>query len=300
MSPVLKSMAKAFVVASVCTFAIVFVAGVVIGEERRAEQASINQWLAKDLASQFSAAGTRSLARAQKFGLLSNVEAGSFSSLASREFEVDTSVKAVWLIDAPGEDNLAPLARLERPGFDLSEEQLRELKSVLAEATQQSTSVRPLGAGLTAVAVRLGDRPRLVVVLGDESLFARASGGPTGERWLLIQRAQDGTGRVLFESESTKEKSASFPSLADIERVLIEESPSQERAEFSTTVDTSSGPFFVSGMQTGLFGVLAIAMTPMDRSVEFLQLLGRLGLGLVGTMTLLSGLVAWLLGLRKR
>jgi hypothetical protein len=105
---------------------------------------------------------------------------------------------------------------------------------------------------------------------------------------------------VLYESESALGKSANFPSLGDIEHVLIEESPSEERAEFSTTVDSASGPFLVSGMQTGVFGVLAIVMTPIDRSVEFVRLLGQLGLGLVGTITLLSGLVTWLLALVKR
>ncbi len=299
MSPVLKSMAKSFVVAAICAAGIVFMTGVIVGEERRAEQSSVNEWLARDLATQFSAAGSRTLARAQKYGLLANADAGSFDSLASREFEVDTSVKAVWMIDAPGEASLAPLSRLERTGFDLSDDQANVLKSALSEAARNATSVRQLGAGLTAVAVRLGDRPRFVVLMGDESLFARAAGGPLGERWMLVQRTQDGTGRVLYESDS-QEGGVSFPTLSEVERALFEESPSQERAEFSTTIESASGPFYISGMQSGMFGVVAVAMTPVDRSVEFTQLLARLAVGLVVATTFLSGVASWLWRLKKR
>lgn len=298
MSPVLKSMGKSFLVAASCAAGIVFMTGVIVGEERRAEQSAANQWLARDLATQFSAAGSRTLARAQKYGLLANVEAGSFEALASREFEVDTSVKAVWMIDAPGETSLVPLSRLERAGFDLSEDQTNGIRAVLAEAAKNATSVRQVGSGLTAVAVRLGDRPRFIIVMGDDSLFARASGGPLGERWMLVQRTEDGTGRVLYESDADTGE-AVFPTLSEVERTLFEESPSQERAEFSTTVESAAGPFYISGMQTGIFGVVAVAMTPMDRSIAFTQYLGKLALGLVVALTFFSGVVSWLWRLKK-
>lgn len=297
-TPVLKSMAKSFLAAAVSAIGIVFMTGVIVGEERRAEQTASNQWLARDLATQFSVAGSRTLARAQKYGLLSNVEAGSFDGLASREFEIDTSVKAVWMIDFPGESNLLPMARLERPGFDLSEDQTSGIRGLLAEAARNATSVRQIGSGLSAVAVRLGDRPRFIVLMGDDSLFARAAGGPFGEHWMLVQRSQDGTGRVLYESDAGS-SATSFPTLSEVERALVEESPSQERAEFSTTIDSASGPFYLSGMQTGMFGVVAIAMTPLDRSIGFTELLAKLALGLVVGITLLSGTVSWLWRIRN-
>jgi hypothetical protein len=293
MRSVLKSMARTFCVGALCTAGTILMAGIILGDEHRAEQKSMGVWLAKDLASQFSIAAARSLARAQKFGHLSSVESESFGSLAEKEFELETTLQAVWLLDSPGEAELEPLSRLERTGFHLSVDQSRELKVALNEATQQATAIRGLGAGLTAVAIRLGDRPRLVATIGDDSLFSRAAGGPTGQHWLFVQRSLDGRAQVLFESESSnKIDRVHFP-LADLSKVLFSQSPAEERAEYSTTVSSDSGPLFISAFRTGIFDVAAVTVASLDRSYDSLRVLGHLGLGLVVMMTFVTGLISW-------
>jgi hypothetical protein len=293
--PVLIAGLRTFFVAGLSSGALLFAAGVVVGESRSTDLIAINQWLAKDIATQFSVAAGKSLSQAQKFGSLANVEAGSFDTLAVREFEVETSVKAVWLVDAPGSSGVRPVAKLEREGFDVSESQLELVRSLLESALREGTSARDLSGGLSAIAVRLGDRPRMIVLLGEESLFSRASGGPLGEKWMLLQSNEDKTSTLLFESAPSSNVSLEFPNLDEVTRVLMEQTPKQERVEFSTMAQFANGvPFQVSGVQTGVFGVIALAVSPLDRSVGFTGLLGQIAIGVTLMLTALSIIVTML------
>jgi hypothetical protein len=285
---------RTFLIAGLSSGVLLLAAGVVVGESRSTDLIAINQWLAKDIATQFSAAAAKSLAQAQKFGSLANVEAGSFDTLAMREFEVETSVKAVWLVDAPGSGGVRPVAKMEREGFDVSESQLELVRLLLESALKEGTSARDLSDGLNAIAVRLGDRPRLVVLLGDESLFSRATGGPLGEKWMLLQANEDKTNTLLFESVPNSNGSSEFLTLDEVTRVVMEQTPKQERVEFSTMVNSAGGvPFQISGVQTGVFGVIALAVSPLDRSVGFTGLLGQIALGVTLILTVLSVLISF-------
>ncbi len=293
---------RTFLIAGLSSGFLLLAAGVVVGESRVSDLISINQWLAKDLATQFSVAASRSLSQAQKFGSLANVEAGSFDALAAREFEVETSGKAVWRVDAPGSSGVHPVAKMERQGFDVSESQLELVRTLLDSALKEGTAARDLSGGLSAVALRLGQRPRMVVILGDESLFSRANGGPLGEKWLLLQTNEDKSNSLLYESLPAQTQRQSqgieFPTLDDLGRVIFEQSPKQERVEFSTMVQTARGePFQVSGVQTGVFGVIALVVSPLDRSVEFTSLLGQIALGLTVSLTILAMVIS--MGLAK-
>lgn len=292
-NPVLLAGLKTLLIAGLSSGALLLAAGVVVGESRATDLIAINQWLAKDIATQFSVAAGKSLSRAQKFGLLANVEAGSFDSLAAREFEVESTVKAVWLVDAPGSGSLRPVAKMEREGFDVSESQMGQLRTALDQAAKDGTAVRDLSTGLNAIVVRLGDRPRFVVLLGDESLFARASGGPLGEKWLLLQTNEDKTNSLLFESQPAGVQTIDFPSLDEVTRVVLEETPQQERVEFSTAFNTSQGRAFqISGVQAGIFGVSAIAISPLDQSVQFTGLLGQIAAGMTFVLVVLAMVLA--------
>jgi hypothetical protein len=298
--PILVAGLRTLLVAGLSSVALLFAAGVVVGESRSSDLIAINQWLAKDIATQFSVAAGKLLAQAQKFGSLANVEAGSFDALALREFEVERSVKAVWLVDAPGSAGVRAVAKMEREGFDVSESQLELMRPLLESALMEGTSARSLSSGLSAVAVRLGDRPRLIVLLGDESLFSRASGGPLGEKWMLLQANEDKTNALLFESVPSSTSSIEFPSFAEVMRVVMEQTPQQERVEFSTMLRTDAGaPFQISGVQTGVFGVIALAVSPLDRSVSFTGLLGQIAFGATLILTILSMVLSAILNSRS-
>jgi hypothetical protein len=280
---------RTLLIAGISSGVLLLASGVIVGESRTSDLIAINQWLAKDIATQFSVGAGKLLARAQKFGSLANVEAGVFDSLALREFEFETSVKAVWLVDAPGAGGVRPVAKMERQGFDVSESQLVMVRTLLESALKEGTSARSLSSGLSAIAVRLGDRPRLVVLLGDDSLFSRANGGPLGEKWMLLQTNDDKTNSLLFESLPNFVGQAEFPSLNEVTRVVMEQTPKQERVEFSTLLHSESGtPFQISGVQTGVFGVIALAVSPLDRSVGFTGLLGQIALGATLILTIFS------------
>ncbi|MBN8540224.1 MAG: hypothetical protein J0L82_07550 [Deltaproteobacteria bacterium] len=294
--PVLLAGLRTLLVAGLSSAAVVLAAGMVVGESRSSDIIAINQWLAKDIATQFSVAAGKLLAQAQKFGSLVNVEAGSFDTLAVREFEVERAVKAVWLVDAPGSGGVLPVAKMEREGFDVSESQRELLRSVLESALTEGTSARSLSGGLSAVAVRLGDRPRLILLLGDESLFSRAAGGPLGEKWMLLQANEDKTNDLLFESLPSSSRNVEFPSFAEVTRVVKEQTPKQERVEFSTLLHSETGaPFQISGVQTGVFGVIALAVSPLDRSVGFTGLLGQIAFGITLSLTILWMLLSAIL-----
>jgi hypothetical protein len=294
--PVLLAGLRTLLVAGLSSAAVVLAAGMVVGESRSSDIIAINQWLAKDIATQFSVAAGKLLAQAQKFGSLVNVEAGSFDTLAVREFEVERAVKAVWLVDAPGSGGVLPVAKMEREGFDVSESQRELLRSVLESALTEGTSARSLSGGLSAVAVRLGDRPRLILLLGDESLFSRAAGGPLGEKWMLLQANEDKTNDLLFESLPSSSGNVEFPSFAEVTRVVKEQTPKQERVEFSTLLHSETGaPFQISGVQTGVFGVIALAVSPLDRSVGFTGLLGQIAFGITLSLTILWMLLSAIL-----
>lgn len=299
--PVLMSGLRTLVVAGLSSGVLLLATGVVVGESRSTDLIAINQWLAKDIATQFVVAAGKSLAQAQKFGSLANAEAGSFDALAMREFEVEMSLKAVWLVDAPGIGGIRPVAKMERAGFEFSESQLGLVRTLLESAMRDGSSARDLDGGLRAIAVRLGDRPRLIVLLGDESLFARASGGPLGDKWMLLQANVDKTNALLFESAPKPNESFEFPNLDEVTRVVMEQTPQHERVEFSTMFKSSSGaPFQISGVQTGVFGVIALAVSPLDRSVDFTGLLGQIAIGVTLMLTLFSMLVAVLLNGRTK
>lgn len=306
--PVLVAGLRTLLIAGLSSGSLLLASGVVVGESRSSDLIAINQWLAKDIATQFSVSAGKLLAKAQKFGSLANVEAGSFDALAMREFEAETSVKAVWLVDAPGSSGVRPVAKMERDGFDVSESQLELVRSLLENALKEGTSARSLSTGLSAIAVRLGDRPRLVVLLGDESLFARASGGPLGEKWMLLQANEDKTNTLLFESlpqvnsrsSENSNSSFDFPNLDEVTRTVIEQTPKQERVEFSTMIYTASGaPFQISGVQTGVFGVIALSISPLNQSVEFTGLLGQMALGVTLLLAVLSMVFASFLNARS-
>lgn len=298
--PVLVAGLRTLLVAGLSSGALLLAAGVVVGESRSSDLIAINQWLAKDIATQFSVAAGKLLSQAQKFGSLANVEAGSFDALALSEFEVERSVQAVWLVDAPGSAGVRPVAKMEREGFDVSESQLELMRPLLQSAMREGTSARSLSSGLSAVAVRLGDRPRLIVLLGDESLFSRASGGPLGEKWMLLQANEDKTNALLFESLPSSAGSNEFPSFAEVTRVVMEQTPQQERVEFSTMLRTDAGaPFQISGVQTGVFGVIALAVSPLDQSVSFTRLLGQIAFGATLILTIFSMVLSAVLNSRS-
>jgi hypothetical protein len=189
---------------------------------------------------------------------------------------------------------------MEREGFDVSESQLELVRTLLESALKDGTSARSLSGGQSAVAVRLGDRPRLIVLLGDESLFSRASGGPLGEKWMLLQANEDKTNALLFESLPSSSGSVEFPSFSEVTRVVKEQTPQQERVEFSTMLRSEIGaPFQISGVQTGVFGVIALAVSPLDRSVGFTGLLGQIALGTTLILTVLSMVLSGVMNTRS-
>lgn len=293
---VVKPSLLTLITAGLATAVLVFLISIVAGESRSSDLVALNQWLARDVASQFSGAATKSLSRAQRIGELVRRESGTFDPAAQREFDADPGLKAVWVLDAAGQGPLQPLARMDREGFALQETSSETVRGLVESAVQNGSAARGLGPGVSALALKLGDMPRAIVLFFDETFFARANGGPWGDKWMLIAPAadvsSDVTSAVLAEANSELREGTMFPSLAEIMKVVKTETPSQERTEFTGEVQASSGGLFqVSGVQTGAFGVMAVAVTPLDGMPFSMGLLVRLSLGIAISFALLVMLV---------
>lgn len=300
MKSVVRPSFAAFVIAGSSAAAIVFAATVVVGEARLGDAVALNQWLARDIASQFTGVATRSLARAQKFGELVRRESGSFDPQAKREFDLDPNLKAVWILDASGSGPLQPVARLERDGFTLADAAQNEnVRRLTDSAIEKGSAAHGISPGLSAVAVKLGDVPRTVVLFSDESIFSRASGGPWGDKWMLMTPSLDRTESVLTEATSELREGIGFPTFDEISRLVTAQNPANERTEFSTEITASSGSSFqVSGVQTGAFGVVAVAVTPLEGLFVSTNLLFKIAAGIAVSIALIVMLIQ-LLRLRK-
>lgn len=295
---VLRPSLMTLIIAGLSTAAFVFIVSVVMTERRLDDLVSLNQWLARDIASQFSGVAAKSLVRAQKFGELVKKESGSFDASAQREFDADPSLKAVWVLDAVGAGPLQPIARLERDGFTVAETQTETVRRLSEVAIQQGSAARGIAPGVNAVALKLGDIPRTVLLFFDEALFARANGGPWGDKWLLMAPSADRTESVLVEATSELRDATNFPTFDEISRLVTAQTPAQERSEFTTEILASNGHSFqVSGVQTGAFGVIAVAITPLGNTVNSMGLLVKVAVGVTLSLTLL---VMFLLMLRYR
>jgi hypothetical protein len=299
---VLRPGILALLIAGLSAAALVLATTVVIGEARLLDAKSLNQWLARDIASQFTGVATRTLARAQKFGDLVRRESGTFDAPAKREFDLDPSLKAIWVLDATGAGPLQPVARLERDGFTLLEAQTESVRRLTDSAIEQGSAAQGITQGLSAVALKLGDMPRTVVLFTDESIFSRASGGPWGDKWMLLAPSLDRTEAVLIEATSQLRESVAFPSFDEISRLVKAQNPAEARTEFSSEMIAANGAAFqVSGVQTGAFGVMAVAVTPLEGISSSASLLFKLAAGIAISISILVMLLQALrmLGSRK-
>lgn len=286
-SKVLKPGFLTLVIALLSTSLLVFLASAYFGEARLGDAIALNQWLARDVASQFSGQASRNLAQAQKFGALVRAETGGFDVSAQREFDADIGLKAVWVLDATGSGPLQPIARMERPGFTLQPAQAEIVRRLTDLAIQSGASARGLSSGLSAIAVKLGDLPRTILVFTDESFFSRASGGPWGDKWFLISPSHDQTEAVLAEATSELRADVTYPDFSEIARLIVAETPAQERTEFSSEIDSNGRSFQISGVQTGAFGVMAVAITPLEESFGPLETLFKIAFGIALGVSLL-------------
>ncbi len=297
---VLRPSLMAFAIAATSVGALVFMITVVVGEARLGEAVSINQWLARDIASQFSGVASRSLARAQKFGDLVRRESGSFDPSAQKEFDLDPSLKAVWVLDAVGSGHLQPLARIDRDAFKLGEAQTESVRRLTDSAIERGSAARGILPGVNAIALKLGDMPRTVVMFFDDSLFSRASGGPWGDKWLLIGPSLDRTEATLAEATSELKEGTTFPSFDEISRLVTAQNPAQERSEFTSEMIAANGAAFqVSGVQTGAFGVVAVAVTPLEAAFASTGLLIKIAIGTAVSMGLLVMLIQMIRFLKR-
>ncbi len=285
---VLRPSLLTLLISAFSSLVLVAIVTLVFGETRLTESIQLNQWLARDIASQFSGVATQTLARAQKYGALVRAESGSFDALAQREFEADSSLRAVWVLDATGAGPLRPVAKMERAGFVVEDSQTEGVRRLTDLAIQNGSAMRGVSPGLSAVALKLGDLPRTILLFTDESLFARASGGPWGDKWILMAPSQDRTEAVLSEATSELKEGVEFPSFDEISRLVSAETPAQERGEFSSEIQAANGAAFqVSGVQTGAFGIMAIAVTPLASSFGRVDLLLQIALGVAVSISLL-------------
>lgn len=286
---VLRPSLWTLLISTLSTLVFVAIVTVVVGETRLTESVQLNQWLARDIASQFSGVATQALARAQKYGGFVRSESGSFDVLAQKEFESDSSLKAVWVLDATGAGPLQPIAKLERPGFLIDGPPTENVRRLTDLAIKDGSAMRGISPGLNAVALKIGDLPRTVLLFTDESLFAKASGGPWGDKWLLMAPSLDRTEAVLSEATSELKEGAEFPSFDEISRLVMGETPAQERSEFSIELKASSGAAFqVSGVQTGAFGIMAVAVTPLEGSFGRVELLVQIAFGVAVSISLMA------------
>lgn len=289
---VVKPSLLTLIIAVLSTAVLVFVISIVAGEARTSDLVTLNQWLARDVASQFSQVATKAMARAQKFGELVRRESGTFDSGARREFDAESDLKAVWVLDVAGEGPIQPLARMDREGFALPENQAETVRQLTETAVLHGSAARGLGGSLSALAMKLGDMPRAIVLFSDEAFFQRASGGPWGDKWLLLAPSADQAASVVMEATSELRQGVAFPSVDEILRVVKAETPTQERTEFTGEVQAANGGVFqVSGIQTGAFGVLAVAVTPLDGAPLSMGLLIKIALGVAVSFSLLVMLI---------
>lgn len=284
-----------FLLTGTACIILVFIVSMVIGESKMNDVIALNQWLARDIASQFSGVAGRMLSRTQKFASFVRAETGTFEAGAQKEFETDSSLKAVWVLDATGAGPLQPLAHFQRDGFSVNEVQTEIVRRLVDAAVLQGAAARGVAPGLSAVALKVGDMPRTVLLFFDEAIFARANGGPWGDKWLLLAPSADRTEAVLVESTSELRDGVEFPSFDEISRSVTSETPTQERSEFTTeVVAASGGTFQVSGVQTGIFGVMAVAVTPLENSFAEISLLLKLAVGVSLSFSLLVMLLQML------
>lgn len=296
---------QTFAVSAVATLTLSFAVSMLGAEQRLGEMVLLNQWLARDIASQFSGVASRGLARAQKFGSLVRRESGTFDAAAQRDFETDPTLKAVWILDATGAGPLQPLAKLERDGFVLAEAQVEGVRRLTEAAIRDGSAARGILPGVNAIALKIGDMPRTVLLFSDESLFSRASGGPWGDKWMLIAPSADRTESVLMEATSELKEGLEFPTFDEISKFVTSQSPSLERTEFSSELVAAGGAFQVSGVRTGAFGVIAIAVTPLENSANAatVSLAMRLAFGiaiLLSLLVMLIQLIRYKMGMRRR
>lgn len=301
-SRTLRAFLTVFPAVFLASIAIAFSSYVVLGEDSVSRVKGASQWLAKDLAQQFTFQAGRALTLVTRLGERTVLSSQSGASLLSpdmrRDLENDPHVHALYLFEGPSE---RPIAKIEKDGLTLRPEQLARLKPTLEAALRSGRSfagakdLRVDGAGSTGVsilAVRLGDTPRVLVLTFDETLFSRPIGGPLGEQWLLMTedrsvlvRSQD-EGAGLLESE--------------ISALAQTQNPTGDRADWSKEFLSPSGrKYQIDAVQTGLFGVTAIVTAPMSESSKAIQTLLYLSLGISTTITLLWVLIATLLTRRQ-
>lgn len=289
---IVKDGLRTLLISGLSTGILIFFVSVLSREAKVTELLQINQWLARDIASQFTGAASRTLAQAQKFAAWVQPESGSFETRAQSEFENDQSLKAVWVVDIGGVGPVQPLARLDRAGFSIDEKSNDGIRRLLDIALKNGAGAQGISATLNAVAIKTGDRPRAVVLFFDESFFARASGGPFGDKWYLLAPSADKTESVLVEAVSELRTDVQYPSFDEIAAFVAAETPAQERTEFSREVTASTGDRFqLSGVATGAYGVVAVVVTPFSAPVLETPLLLQIAFGVSLLITAL--VVLW-------
>ena len=111
---------------------------------------------------------------------------------------------------------------------------------------------------------------------------------------MLMAPSADRTESVLVEATSELKEGVQFPSFEEISRFVTSQSPTEERSEFSSEIAAASGnQFQISGVRTGAFGVIAVAVTPLENSanVANVSLAMRLAIGIAIALSLLVMLV---------
>ena len=103
--------------------------------------------------------------------------------------------------------------------------------------------------------------------------------------------SHDQTEAVLAEATSEIRTDLAFPSFSEISRLIVAETPAQERTEFSNEITSSGQSFQVSGVQTGAFGVMAVAITPLDVSALGIETLFKVAFGIAIGISLLVMLI---------
>ncbi len=285
---VLRPSLMTLLIAGTSAAALVAAVTIIVGEARLGDAVALNQWLARDIASQFIGVASRSLARAQKFGDLVRRESGTFDPAAKRDFDLDPSLKAIWVLDASGAGPIQPLARLERDGFTIAEPQFENVRRLTDAAIANGSAAHGIVPGISAIALKLGDMPRTVLLFSDESIFARANGGPWGDKWMLLSPALDKTDAVLIEATSELREGTNFPSFDEISRLVTAQNPARERSEFTSEMVAGNGAAFqVSGVQTGAFGVIAVAVTPLEGLFVSTGQLLKIALGIAVSLSIL-------------
>lgn len=273
-----------FFVSLIVTAGLVIAGSVLVGEVRMDDAIQLNQWLARDIASQFSAQGARYLAKAQRYGALTRMDRSGFDTAAEREFAIDTTdggdipLQAIYLYDA-GAAN--PLAKLEKPDAAPTADRALAYGELAEGAIRDGVGVESYPEGMTAFALKLGDAPKVLVMITSEPLIARASGGPRGEKWMLLAAGPKTPPKILREATAERISHSEFPNLDDVRKFFAAENPAGERTEFSHDYTTDAGVSFrLTGIQTGVFGVTALAISPVDNSFTFLATLAQIGIGI--------------------